>query len=143
MTGKPHVLILGGNFAGLGAAQKIRDHAGDAVDITVIDRKAYLDYIPNIPLEIFEGRDPAVTMHMPLVETLAREKVQFRQAEVLGLDLDARQVGCARTNVPERRNTGLATTISSSRSARGWRMTKSRVSPNTGIPCRMPSTPTG
>ncbi len=92
MTGKPHVLILGGNFAGLGAAQKIRDHAKDAVDITVVDRKAYLDYIPNIPLEIFEGRDPAVTMHMPLVETLARDRIRFHQAEVLGLDLDARQV---------------------------------------------------
>ncbi|MBN2629284.1 MAG: FAD-dependent oxidoreductase [Rhodobacteraceae bacterium] len=89
---KPKVLVLGGNFAGLGAAQKIRDHAGDAVEITVIDRKAYLDYIPNIPLEIFEGRDPAVTMNMPLVETLARDDIRFAQAEVLGLDLDARQV---------------------------------------------------
>tara|TARA_R100000687_G_scaffold79648_1_gene74089 strand:+ start:4314 stop:5588 length:1275 start_codon:yes stop_codon:yes gene_type:complete len=89
---KPSVLILGGNFAGLGAAQKIRDYAGDAVDITVIDRKAYLDYIPNIPLEVFEGRDPAVTMHMGLVDTLARDDIRFRQAEVLGLDIDARQV---------------------------------------------------
>lgn len=55
------------------------------MDITVIDRKAYLDSIPNIPLEIFESRDSAVTMNMPLVETLARDKVQFRQAEVLSL----------------------------------------------------------
>ncbi|GAB4387300.1 NAD(P)/FAD-dependent oxidoreductase [Albidovulum sp.] len=89
---RPHVLVLGGNFAGLGAAQKIREYAGDAVDITVIDRKAYLDYIPNIPLEIFEGRDPAVTMHMDLVDALARDDIRFRQAEVLGLDIDARQV---------------------------------------------------
>lgn len=89
---KPNVLILGGNFAGLGAAQKIRDHAGDRVDITVIDRKAYLDYIPNIPLEIFEGRDPAVTMHMPLVDTLARDDVAFAQAEVLAIDVKARNV---------------------------------------------------
>lgn len=92
MHAKPHVLVLGGNFAGLGAAQKIRDHAGTAVEITVIDRKAYLDYIPNIPLEIFEGRDPAVTMHMPLVEALARDHIAFRQAEVLGIDPDRRQV---------------------------------------------------
>lgn len=91
-TNKPKVVILGGNFAGLGAAQKTRDLAKDAVDITVIDRKAYLDYIPNIPLEIFEGRDPAITMNMPLVDTLARDRVKFRQAEVLGIDLDARKV---------------------------------------------------
>jgi sulfide:quinone oxidoreductase len=89
---RPHVLILGGNFAGLGAAQKIRDHAKDRVDITVVDRKAYLDYIPNIPLEIFEGRDPAVTMHMDLVDTLARDDVAFAQAEVLGIDVQARTV---------------------------------------------------
>lgn len=92
MTRKPHVLILGGNFAGLGAAQKIRDLAGDRIDITVIDRKAYLDYIPNIPLEIFEGRDPAVTMHMPLVDTLARDDIQFAQAEILGIDVMTRKV---------------------------------------------------
>ncbi|HHB80619.1 MAG TPA: pyridine nucleotide-disulfide oxidoreductase, partial [Aliiroseovarius sp.] len=61
-------------------------------DITDIDRKAYLDYIPNIPLEIFEGRDPVVTMHMDLIDALARDGIKFRQAEVLGLDLDAHEV---------------------------------------------------
>lgn len=92
MKTNPHVLVLGGNFGGLGAAQKIRKYAGDAVDITVIDRKAYLDYIPNIPLEVFEGRDPAVTMHMPLVETLAHDNIRFEQAEVMGLDVDFKTV---------------------------------------------------
>ncbi|MBK7249703.1 MAG: FAD-dependent oxidoreductase [Gammaproteobacteria bacterium] len=91
-TKRKHVLILGGNFAGLGAAQKIRDHAGTDIDITLIDRKAYLDYIPNIPLEMFEGRDPATTMHMNLIGPLARDGVAFRQAEVVGLDIDARKV---------------------------------------------------
>jgi hypothetical protein len=38
----PHVLVLGGNFAGLGCAQKIREYAGDAVRISVVDRKSYL-----------------------------------------------------------------------------------------------------
>lgn len=52
---KPKVLVLGGNFSGLGAAQKIRDYAGDGIDIAVVDRKAYLDYIPNIPLEAGGG----------------------------------------------------------------------------------------
>jgi sulfide:quinone oxidoreductase len=97
---KPQVLVLGGNFAGLGAAQKIRDHVGDAVDITVIDRKAYLDYLPNVPLEIFEGRNPAVTMHMDLVDALARDDITFRQAEVLRLDIDKRQMRVRPTERP-------------------------------------------
>ncbi|MGV6820751.1 MAG: NAD(P)/FAD-dependent oxidoreductase, partial [Parvularcula sp.] len=86
------VLILGGNFAGLGAAQKIRQYAGDEVEIEVIDRKAYLDYIPNIPLEVFEGRDPSVTMHMDLIDTLAHDQIKFRQAEVVRVDVDKKAV---------------------------------------------------
>jgi sulfide:quinone oxidoreductase len=30
-TAKPHVVVLGGNFAGLASAQKIREYAGDSV----------------------------------------------------------------------------------------------------------------
>jgi len=93
MSGEtPNVLVLGGNFAGLGAAQKITEYCGNRVNVTVVDRKAYLDYIPNIPLEIFEGRDPAVTMHMPLVDALARDRIAFRQAEVLAIDPQAKRV---------------------------------------------------
>ncbi|MCI4410098.1 MAG: hypothetical protein JHC38_00340 [Thiotrichales bacterium] len=47
-TAKPHVLVLGGNFAGRASAQKIREYAGDSVDITVIDRKDYLLFVANI-----------------------------------------------------------------------------------------------
>ena len=89
---KPQVVVLGGNFAGLGAAQKIRDYAGDACDITLIDRKAYLDFIPNIPLEAFEGRDPAVSMHMDLVDALAKDDIRFMQAEITALDIAAKTV---------------------------------------------------
>jgi sulfide:quinone oxidoreductase len=36
---KPHVVVLGGNFAGLTTARFIRERCSDAVDITLIDRK--------------------------------------------------------------------------------------------------------
>jgi len=89
---RKNILVLGGNFAGLGAAQKIREYAGDRVDITVIDQKAYLDYIPNIPLEVFEGRDPAITMHMDLIDALKGDNIAFRQAEVLDIDVETQIV---------------------------------------------------
>ena len=54
-TQRKRVLILGGNFAGLGAAQKIRDYAGKDVDITLVDR--HLTVILN-------GKTP----HVVLVE---------------------------------------------------------------------------
>ncbi|MHB8886591.1 MAG: NAD(P)/FAD-dependent oxidoreductase [Methylovirgula sp.] len=85
---KPHVLVLGGNFAGLGSAQEIRRFCGDAVDITVMDRKNYLLFIPNIPAEVFEGRDPANTLAMPLHAPLADDDVRFIQGEIQALDVD-------------------------------------------------------
>jgi sulfide:quinone oxidoreductase len=91
-TTKPNVLVLGCNFAGLGAAQKIREYAGDAVNITCVDRKAYLDFIPNIPLESFAGHDPAITMHMPILDALKKDDIRFLQAEVEAVDVDMKQV---------------------------------------------------
>ena len=92
MNDKPHVVILGGNFAGLGSAQKIREFAGDTVDITVIDRKPYLLFIPNIPAEVFENRNPATSMHMDIIGPLADDGVRFVQGEVTGIDPDTKSV---------------------------------------------------
>ena len=85
----PHILVLGGNFAGLGVAQKVREYAGDAARITVMDRKSYLLFIPNIPGDVFEGRDPSERQRMDLVEVLAKDDIEFLHAEVTGVDVDA------------------------------------------------------
>lgn len=95
----PHVLVLGGNFAGLGCAQKVREHAGDAVRITVVDRKNYLLFIPNIPADVFENRDPSRHQRMDLVATLARDDIDFVHAEVAAIDVDRQCV----TVVPSER----------------------------------------
>ena len=92
MNGKPHVLILGGNFAGLGSAQKIREFAGDAVDITLIDRKNYLLFVPNIPADVFENKDPTEGQRMDLPPVLAKDGISFVQGEVEAIDADNREV---------------------------------------------------
>jgi sulfide:quinone oxidoreductase len=89
---KPQVLVLGGNFAGLGAAQKIREHAGDRVDITVIDKKSSLLFVPNIPAEVFSDKDPALSMFMDIVHPLHKDRIDFLQAEVTAVDPDANTV---------------------------------------------------
>lgn len=89
---KPHVVVLGGNFAGLGSAQKIRETCGDSVRITVIDRKNYLLFIPNIPAEVFEDRDPSKTLKMDIASALDEDGVEFLQAEIKAIDPDKRQV---------------------------------------------------
>lgn len=89
---KPQVLVLGGNFAGLGAAQEIRKHAGDSVEITLIDRKPWLLYVPNIPAEVFENRNPQRTMRMDILEPLADDDMAFIQGEVKAIDVESRRV---------------------------------------------------
>lgn len=89
---KARVLVLGGNFAGLGSAQEIRRYCGDAVDITVMDRKNYLLFVPNIPAEVFEGRDPAKSLRMDIPDTLDADGIHFVQGEVKGIDVDAHRV---------------------------------------------------
>lgn len=96
---KPKVVVLGGNFAGLGSAQKIREYAGDRVDITVIDRKNYALFVPNIPAEVFENRNPEKTLRMDIPSTLAKDDIAFIQGEVTALDVDAKRV----TYVPSER----------------------------------------
>ncbi|MFA5996893.1 MAG: FAD-dependent oxidoreductase [Candidatus Paceibacterota bacterium] len=97
---KPHVVVLGGNFAGMGSAQKVREYAGDAVDITVIDRKDYLIFVPNIPNEVFENRDPEDSLKMDIPSTLKRDGINFIQAEVTGLNADAKTVTYVPTERP-------------------------------------------
>lgn len=100
MSNKPHVVILGGNFAGLGSAQKIREFAGDAVRISVIDRKPWLLYVPNIPAEVFEGHNPMTSMMMDIVKPLTDDAIDFVQAEVQALDPDSKTVTCVPTERP-------------------------------------------
>ena len=98
--GKPHVLVLGGNFAGLGSAQKIREYAGDSVDITLLDRRDYLLFVPNIPTDVMENRDPSKHQRMQLRPVLAGDDIHFIQATVKKVDIESRQVEFLPTERP-------------------------------------------
>lgn len=88
----PHVLVLGGNFAGLSSAQRVREFVGNDVRITVIDRKSYLLFVPNIPADVFENKDPALHQRMDLPDVLKHDDIDFIQGEVTAIDVDKRQV---------------------------------------------------
>ncbi len=89
---KPHVLVLGGNFGGLTAARFIRERCGDSVSMTLVDRKPYLVFVPNIPIEVMANRDPQDDLHMPIHRILRRDDIDFIQADVTGIDVDAKSV---------------------------------------------------
>jgi sulfide:quinone oxidoreductase len=89
---RSHVLVLGGNFAGLATAQYVRDYCGDRVEITLIDRRDSLLFVPNILTDVFEDRDPAEKQVMPLRPVLAGDDINFILGEVNAIDLDKRVV---------------------------------------------------
>jgi sulfide:quinone oxidoreductase len=91
-TGVAHVLVLGGGFAGLAAAQEIRKRARKRVAISLMDRRSYLVYVPNIASEVFANNNPMQSMRMPLVAVLEEDGVDFIQAEATAIDLDGRRV---------------------------------------------------
>lgn len=98
--GQPHILVLGGNFAGLAAAQDVRRLCGDTVRITLIDRRDYLLFIPNIPADVFANRNPADHQIVPIRPILKKSDVTFIQAEIGAIDVDAKSV----TFVPNERS---------------------------------------
>ncbi|MDE2126362.1 MAG: FAD-dependent oxidoreductase [Armatimonadetes bacterium] len=99
MKALPKVLILGGNFAGLTAARFIHERCGESVEVTLVDRKADLLFIPNIGMEVLEDRDPAETMRFDIVPFLDHDGTRFVRAQVTEIDL-AKQ--CVRAIPTER-----------------------------------------
>lgn len=90
---KPRIVVLGGNFAGLATAQAISRQVGDGAAITVIDRKPYLLFVPNIGLEVLANRDPASSLLMELPSVLHRDGVDFILGEVTEIDVERKTVG--------------------------------------------------
>lgn len=89
---KKQVLVLGSNFAGLSVARFIHDEAKDAVEITVIDKKNYVNFIPNIPIEVFNNRNPVNTMEFDFRHHLKADGSNFIQGAVEKIDVDNKTV---------------------------------------------------
>lgn len=80
MTGsKPRVVVLGSSFAGLTAARFIRQQAGDAIELVVVDRNPYLTFVPNISMEVFVDRDPLESMLMDTPKIHAKRQHLFER----------------------------------------------------------------
>ncbi len=92
MKTKKRVLVLGCNFAGLTISRYLHKEAKGSIEITVIDRKNYINFIPNIPIEVFNNHDPADTLEFQFQKFLKADGSKFIQAEVENIDADNRTV---------------------------------------------------
>jgi sulfide:quinone oxidoreductase len=97
---RPRVVVLGSSFAGLTTARFIRERAGDAVDLVVVDRNPYLTFVPNIQMEVFANHDPLESMLLETPKIHARDGNTFLNAEVLAIDPDAHRVTIVASDRP-------------------------------------------
>lgn len=100
MTSHPHIVILGSNFAGLTTARYIREYAGKDVRMSCIDRKPYLTFIPNIPIEVWNNNNPEKELHLPFIKFLDRDDIDFIQADVQHIDVEKKTVEYMPTERP-------------------------------------------
>jgi sulfide:quinone oxidoreductase len=89
---KPKVVVLGSSFAGLTTARLVHEHAGDAIELVVVDRNPYLTFVPNIQMEVLAGHDPLESMLLDTPKIYRRDGTTFLNAEVRSIDPDSRTV---------------------------------------------------
>jgi NADH dehydrogenase len=89
MAARPRVLILGGGFAGVGAAQKL-EHA-DA-DVVLVDRHDYHTFQPLL-YQLATGLLEQTAVGHSIRDLVERqENTTVRKATITGVDLNAREV---------------------------------------------------
>src|SRR6266480_2675535 len=86
---RPRVLILGGGFAGVGAAQKLKQ--ADA-DVVLVDRHDYHTFQPLL-YQLASGLLETTAVGHSLRDLVGRQdNTSVHQATVTGVDLGAREV---------------------------------------------------
>jgi NADH dehydrogenase len=78
----PHVLILGGGFAGLSAAQHM---SAQRHRVTLVSRQRHFEFLPNIH-ELVSGVKTPDLLRLPLGSTLRRAGHAFIHDDVTGID---------------------------------------------------------
>lgn len=92
---RPHLIVIGGGFAGLWC---VRALAHEAIDITLIDRSNHHLFQPLL-YQVATGGLSAPAIAAPLRHILRRQQnVRVLMAEVDGIDRDARRVRLAGEN---------------------------------------------
>jgi NADH:ubiquinone reductase (H+-translocating) len=86
---RPRILILGGGFAGMGAAQKLKD--SDA-DVVLVDKHDYHTFQPLLYQLATGLLDSAAVGHSLRDLVQDQENATIHNATVTGIDLDEREV---------------------------------------------------
>ena len=90
MASRPHIVILGGGFAGLETAFYLRAKLGDRARLTLVSDRPDFLFKPNT-IYIPFGANPA-SLRIPLAPPAAKRDIGLVSGRVEDLDSDARRV---------------------------------------------------
>ncbi len=90
--GRPHVVIVGGGFAGVSAARALRSAP---VDVTLVDRHTYNVFQPLLYQVATAGLNPGDVTYFLRAVRMRQHNLHVRQAEVTEIDPVARSVSFA------------------------------------------------
>lgn len=100
MATSPHVLILGGSFAGLTAAYELKRRLRDRARITVVDRNDRFVFIPSLIWVPFGWRT-ARQITFPLRPSLERQGAEFVHGTARRIDPRRQVVAISRHETPD------------------------------------------
>jgi len=86
-----HVVVVGGGIGGIPAAYELREVLGKSVNITVINRTDYFQFVPSNPWLAVGWRERKA-IAFPIGEYLARRGIDFIASPVTRIDPDGRRV---------------------------------------------------
>ncbi|MEM9174716.1 MAG: FAD-dependent oxidoreductase, partial [Myxococcota bacterium] len=93
---RPRIVVLGGGFAGLAAAQTLR---ADRFDVTLVDQRRAFEWLPNIH-ELLSGVKRPEDLRLPLDELVRRAGHRFVRDAVVAIDPEARAIIPRRRKLP-------------------------------------------
>src|ERR1041385_8016809 len=92
MSDRPRVLVLGGGFAGIGAAQKL--HKSET-EVVLVDKHNYHTFQPLL-YQVATGLLEQPAVGHPIRDLFHKQQnARLHQDQVTGIDLDAREVSFA------------------------------------------------
>ena len=97
----PHVVIIGGSFAGLTAAYELKRKLTNQVRVTVIDRNDQFVFIPSLIWVPFGWRT-AKQITFPLRRSLERKSAEFLQATARRIDPERQVIEISQIDSPDR-----------------------------------------
>ena len=91
------VIIIGGGFSGVSALKRLRS-LDKRIDITLIDKKGYSNFLPMLP-DILGKRIKPHSLECSLGDLCDKFRCKFIKEEVIDIDHDSKHISASRAQL--------------------------------------------